>query len=66
MSGALSVFYYIWDSIINLVFQTLQIESGVSIGWIIIAVIIIGFITANILSVPRSINASLWNRRGEK
>lgn len=60
MNTALDVFYYIWDKLLSLVFNDLQIAPSVTVGWVLIAIIIIGFVTANILSVPRQVSANLY------
>lgn len=60
MSEALTLFRYIWSKIITTVFNTFQVETGVSIGWIVLVVGVIGMVIRSILYVPKGIN---FNRR---
>lgn len=70
MSEALNYLYYIYDSFIDFVFNTMTISDNVSVGWIAIVVILFGIMIRSILNLPRGINQRQWrsglkNREGK-
>lgn len=60
MSTAISIFYYIYNKALSLLFDDLTIETGVTVGWIFVAVMILGFIICNVISVPRAVDSRLY------
>lgn len=56
MSEALNVIYDIYEAFINLVFTSFDIGSGVTIGWVFVAIIVFGMLINSILNLPRSIS----------
>lgn len=52
MNDAIEVFYYIFSKIYNLLFNSIQIAEGVSLGWILVTVIIFGILIRSILNLP--------------
>lgn len=60
MTEALSYIYYSFDKMLNLFFNELTIESNVTLGWVIFAVLLFSFIIANVLSVPSAIRPDLY------
>lgn len=56
MSEALNVIYDIYTAFINLVFTSFDIGSGVTVGWVFVAVIVFGMLINSILNLPRSIS----------
>ena len=53
MSDAINIVFYIFNKIINLLFNEIQILNGVYLGWIIIVVIIFGIIFNSLLNIPK-------------
>lgn len=56
MSEALNVIYEIYTAFINLVFTSFDIGSGVTVGWVFVAVIVFGMLINSVLNLPRSIS----------
>lgn len=54
MAQALGYIYDIYSGFLNLVFNVFAIESGVTVGWIIVSVIVFGLMINNILNLPKS------------
>lgn len=52
MSDAITIFYYIFGKIYNFLFNQANIETGVSIGWIFVTVVIFGLLIRSILNLP--------------
>lgn len=55
MSDAISLFNYIFGKFVTMLFNDFEIETGVSVGWVIIAILIFGMIISNILNIPNNI-----------
>lgn len=49
MNQALQIFNYIWQKILNALFETFDIGGGIKIGWIVITVGIMSAIIKTIL-----------------
>lgn len=60
MSEALTMFYYLFDKSLNCIFNELFLFNGVSVGWVLVVIILFGFMISNILAVPRAINPNLY------
>lgn len=54
MAQALVYIYDIYTAFLGLVFNVFVIDTGVSVGWIIIVVIIFGLMITNILNLPKT------------
>lgn len=52
MNNAISLFVYIWQKIITLMFGTFEVAPFVTIGWIVLIVSVIGMIIRSILHLP--------------
>ena len=52
MNDALTYFYYIFNKLITLVFDDLEIFSGVTIGWVVTCCFVFGILLYNILALP--------------
>lgn len=63
MAQALTFLYEIYGQFITLVFNDLQIESGVTVGWICVAVTVLGILINTILNIPRGIQRININGR---
>lgn len=66
MSEALNVIYEIYTAFINLIFTSFDIGSGVTVGWVFVAVIVFGMLINSILNLPRSVSViseSRWRNR---
>lgn len=56
MNDALNLFRYILTKFYDLIFNLLIIDdSGATLGWIIIAIIVFGIIINNILNIPNNV-----------
>lgn len=53
MSQAINIVFYIFNKLINLLFNEIQIIEGVYLGWVIIVVIIFGIIFNSLLNIPK-------------
>lgn len=56
MAQALTYFYYFFNQCITFVFSDMTIQSGVTVGWVIVSVMVMGMLVRSILNVPRGIN----------
>ena len=54
MINALDLIRYIFGKFISLLFDDFTLFTNVSIGWIMVAIVIIAIMISNILSVARS------------
>lgn len=52
MNQAITMFTYIWGKIVTTMFRTFEVSAGVTIGWIILAVSVIGMVIRSILNLP--------------
>lgn len=67
MSQALTYIYDIYSAFITMVFDTFDIGNGVTIGWIMVAIIIFSLMINNILNLPRSApSVQVLANRGKK
>lgn len=55
MENAINLFNYIFQKFIHMIFNDFEIQSGVTIGWIIITVILFGMLINNILNIPNNV-----------
>lgn len=55
MSDAITVFYYVFNKIYNFLFNQAIIETGVSVGWIFVTVVVFGLLIRSILNLPSGI-----------
>ena len=63
MLDCLNYFYTIFNKSITFVFETMNF-NGVSVGWIIVSVILIGMIAKSLLNLPHGLH--LRYRKVEK
>lgn len=56
MADALTYFYYFFNKMLTFVFSTMAIQSGVTVGWIIVSVIVMGMLVRTILNIPKGVN----------
>lgn len=54
MAQALVYIYDIYTAFLNLIFNIFVIDTGVSVGWIIVVVIVFGLMITNILNLPKA------------
>lgn len=54
MAQALTYIYAIYTAFIGLVFDTFEIATNVTVGWVIVAIIVFGLMINNILNLPKS------------
>lgn len=52
MNDAIEVFYYLFSKVYNLLFVTMEIAEGVTVGWVLITIIIFGIIIRSVLNLP--------------
>lgn len=52
MTEALGYIYEIFDRFIQFVFNDMVLFSGVTFGWVIISLLIFGFVLSNLLTIP--------------
>lgn len=55
MSDAITVFYYVFHKIYNFLFNQAVIETGVSVGWIFVTIVVFGLLIRSILNLPSGI-----------
>lgn len=53
MSEAINIVFYIFNKLINLLFNEIQILEGVYLGWVILVVILFGIIFNSLLNIPK-------------
>ena len=61
MSDALSIIRYIFGKFLTLLFDNFTIFTNVSIGWVMVAIIIIAIMISNILSVAQKSQSAALN-----
>lgn len=64
MTEALGYIYEIFDRFIEFVFDDMVLFSGVTFGWVIISLLIFGFVLSNLLTIPSV--PSVGRTKGEK
>lgn len=58
MTEALTYIYQIYEKFLDLVFNQFEMFSGVTIGWVIIAILVFGVMITSILNIPRGIHGT--------
>lgn len=53
MNNALNTIYYIFNKLITFIFDTAEISTNVTVGWIMVVVVIFSMTIASILNLPR-------------
>ena len=53
MENAIELFYYVLSKIYDFLFNTAIFTEGVTIGWVVVAVIVLVIIVNSILNIPR-------------
>lgn len=53
MTEAMTLVYYIFDKMIDFLFNDAQIVDGVSLGWICVSVVVFGILVNSFLVVPK-------------
>lgn len=56
MNDALNGIFEFYSYLINFIFSDMQLFTGVTFGWFIIACLVFGFLLRSILVLPRSLN----------
>lgn len=56
MNEALQYFYYFISSCITFCFDNMLIAAGVSFGWVVVSVIVMGMLVRSVLNLPRGVN----------
>lgn len=60
MGDALNLIYYCFSKFLVLFFDTFELFSNVTIGWVLVSIFILGIMISNILSVAKnSISTSI-------
>lgn len=59
MGDALNLIYYCFSKFLVLFFDTFELFSNVTIGWILVSIFILGIMISNILSAAR--NSSVYS-----
>ena len=54
LGDATNIVIYMWNKYLNLMFNDLSFDGGVTVGWIIIGVFLISMLLGTILSRPIS------------
>lgn len=54
MAQALTYLYDIYSAFLNMIFNTFEITTDVTIGWIMIVFIVFSLMINNILNLPKS------------
>lgn len=57
MATALQYIYYIYQKFIVFVFDTMEIQQGVTVGWILVSITLFGLLIKSILNVPRQMGS---------
>lgn len=65
MTDALSIIYYIFNKFIDLIFDKFEIFPNVTIGWIMVAILIIAIMISNILSVAKAAQTHYIERKSD-
>ena len=52
MSDAINIVFYIFNKFIDLLFNKIEIVSGVYLGWVILVVIIFSIVFNTLLNIP--------------
>lgn len=65
LSDTTNLLIYIWKKVLDLLLNKMKIAEGVSIGWIILGVFLIGVMIATVLSRPIS-NSIEWRQRDDR
>lgn len=65
LSDTTNLLIYIWKKVLDLFLNKMKIAEGVSIGWIILGVFLIGVMIATVLSRPIS-NSIEWRQRDDR
>lgn len=55
MNEALTYIYQIYNKFLDLIFNQFEMFSGVTIGWVIIAIMVFGMMINSILNIPKGI-----------
>ena len=63
MENAINVVLYIFNKIIDLLFNKIQILPDVYLGWVIISVILFSIIFNSILNIPTGLISSALRKR---
>lgn len=55
MDNAISLFNYIFNKFLSMIFVNFQISNNVTLGWVIISIIVMGILINSILNIPNNI-----------
>lgn len=53
MSQALQYLYDIYSNFLDMIFNSFEITTNVTVGWIVIVVIVFSLMITNILNIPK-------------
>lgn len=62
MSQAINVIFYIFNKVLDLLFNQVEIIEGVYLGWVLITIIVFGILISSILNVPNGITKVVVKR----
>lgn len=62
MTEALQYIYYIFDKLLDWLFNSAEFFPNVTIGWVIITIILFGMVIKSIINIPRSVRRSNISR----
>lgn len=65
LGDATNIVIYMWNKYINLMFNDLSFDGGVTVGWIIVGVFLISMLLGTILSRPIS-GITDWRREKDE
>lgn len=54
MNNAIQIIFYIFNKVLDLLFNQLQIVEGVYLGWVLITIIILSILIKSILNIPEA------------
>lgn len=65
MNDAIEIFYYIFFKVYNLLFNSIQIAEGVSVGWVLVTVLVFGILIRSILNLPTGAKGANTSSKGD-
>jgi len=65
LGDATNIVIYMWTKYLNLMFNDLSFDGGVTVGWIVVGVFLISMLLATILSRPIS-GITSWRKESKE
>lgn len=59
MSEALNYLYYIFDSMLDWLFEDAELFTNVTVGWVIVVIILFSMVIRSILNLPRGFRGGI-------